>query len=183
MRATFDIAQATLDARKQWGWYLALGILLIVAGAVAIMNGTAATLASLIVLGAVLFIGGIIQILGAFMAHGAGHVILMLLVGILDLVVGAMFVSYPQIGALTVTLLLAAVFVFSGIFRFVAALWLQFPQYGWVAFSGAITFILGALLWSQWPVSATWFIGFAVGVNFIIAGVAWSALAWRLKPA
>jgi uncharacterized membrane protein HdeD (DUF308 family) len=129
----------------------------------------------------VLLIVGVAQIIGAFMARGAGHVILLLLVGILDVVVGLMLLQHPGMGALTLTLLLAALFVFGGIFRFITALWLQLPNYGWVAVSAVITFILGVLLWLQWPFSATWFIGFAVGVNFIVAGIAWLALALQLR--
>jgi uncharacterized membrane protein HdeD (DUF308 family) len=115
------------------------------------------------------------------MARGAGHVILLLLVGFLDIIVGFALLQHPAIGALAITLLLAALFLFGGIFRFVSALWLQFPSYGWVAASGVISFILGVLLWMQWPVSAFWFIGFAVGLNFIFAGIAWTALSLKLK--
>lgn len=176
-----DVAGSVQAAHKQWGWYLTLGVVLVLAGIYAIYSQTAATLASVIVLGAIILTVGLVQIISAFMARGAGHVILLLLVGVLDVVVGVMLMQHPGAGALTVTLLLAALFVFGGIFRFIAALWLQFPQYGWVAFSSAVTFVLGILLWAQWPFSATWFIGFAVGVNFIFAGVAWSAMAWKLK--
>jgi uncharacterized membrane protein HdeD (DUF308 family) len=184
MRTIAEDAAASLrQAHKEWGWYLALGILLILVGVYAIVSGEAATLASVIVLGVVLLIAGVVQIIGAFMARGAGHVILALLVGALDIVVGLMLLQHPGIGALTITLLLSALFVFGGIYRFVTALWLQFPQYGWVAFSGFLTFVLGILLWLQWPVSAFWFIGFVVGLNFIFAGIAWSALALRLKAA
>jgi uncharacterized membrane protein HdeD (DUF308 family) len=174
-------ASSVRDAHKAWGWYMALGVILVLTGIYAIYAGEAATLASVIVLGLVLTIAGVAQVIGAFMARGAGHVILALLVGVLDIVVGIMLLQHPGIGALTITLLLAALFVFGGIYRFVAALWLQFPQYGWVALSGVVSFILGVLLWAQWPLSATWFIGFAVGVNFIFSGVAWAGLAWRLK--
>ncbi|MBV8149301.1 MAG: HdeD family acid-resistance protein [Candidatus Eremiobacteraeota bacterium] len=176
-----DLAGSVQEAHKEWGWYLALGILLVVTGIFAIWSGTAATIASVMVLGGVLCIAGIAQLVSAFMARGAGHVILLLLVGMLDIVVGWMLVQHPDAGALTITLLLAALFVFGGIYRFVAALWLQFPQYGWVALSGLVSFLLGIMLWAQWPVSATWFIGFAVGVNFIFAGVAWSSIAFKLK--
>lgn len=178
MRTVADVASS---ARREWGWYLVLGVILILTGFYAIYAGEAATLASVVVLGLVLLIAGVAQVIGAFMARGAGHMILALLIGVLDIVVGAMLLQHPGIGALTITLLLSALFVFGGIYRFVAALWLRFPQYGWVAFSGVITFILGVLLWMQWPLSAAWFIGFAVGVNFIFAGVAWCGLAWRLK--
>jgi len=68
-------------------------------------------------------------------------------------------------------------------FRFVSALWLRFPQYGMAAVSGVITFILGILLWAKWPSSALWFIGFAVGSNFIFVGLAWSSMALKLKAA
>jgi uncharacterized membrane protein HdeD (DUF308 family) len=176
-----QIAWDVAAAHRQWGWYLAVGILLILVGIYALYAEGLATLASVVALGFVLLIAGVAQIVGAFMARGAGHVILLLLVGFLDMFVGFLLLQHPALGALAITLLLAAVFLFGGIFRFVSALWLQFPNYGWVAASGAISFILGVLLWLQWPVSAFWFIGFAVGLNFIFAGIAWSSLGLRLK--
>lgn len=174
-------ADSIRQAKAHWGWYMAVGIALVVIGLLAILSETAATFATITVLGVLVFIAGIMQIAGAFMTRGAGHIILMLLVGILDLVVGLMLIQHPVAGALTVTLLLAALLVFGGIFRFISALWLQFPHYGVAALSGAVTFVLGLLLWFQWPFSALWFIGFAVGLNFIFAGVAWASLAWKLK--
>ena len=176
-----DVMQSAQEVQKLWGWYLALGIVLILSGAYVIYAGGAGTIASVIALGAILCVAGIAQIVSAFMARSAGHVILLLLVGALDIIVGIMLAQHPGAGALTITLLLATLFVFGGIYRFVAALWLQFPQYGWVAASGIVSVILGILLWNQWPSSASWFIGFAVGINFIFAGVAWSALALKLK--
>ena len=153
-----QIAWDVAEAHRQWGWYLALGILLILVGAYAIYAEGLATLASVYALGIVLLIAGVAQIISAFMARGAGHVILLLLVGFLDLFVGLALLQHPEAGALTVTLLIAALLIFGGIFRFVSALWLQFPNYGWVAASAAITFILGLLVWWQWPTSAYWFI-------------------------
>ena len=176
-----QIASDVAAVHRQWGWYLALGIVLILAGVYALYAEGLATLASVIALGIVLLIAGIAQIVSAFMARGAGHVILLLLIGFLDIIVGFALLQHPALGALTITLLLAALFLFGGIFRFVSALWLQFPNYGWVAASGVISFILGVLLWIQWPISAFWFIGFAVGLNFIFAGIAWTSMALRLK--
>lgn len=174
-----DVAQA----RKDWGWYVALGILLILVGIYAIWAEGAATLASVFALGIVLLIAGIGQLVAAFMARGAGHMILMLLVGVLDIIVGLMLLEHPIGGALVVTLLLAALLVFGGVFRFISALWLQFPNYGWVAAGGVLSTILGILLWAQWPFSAIWFIGFVVGLNFIFAGITWTALGFKLKAA
>jgi len=178
-----DVSGSINEAHKLWGWYVALGIALILLGVYALWAETFATLASVVALGVVLVIAGVAQLIGAFMARGAGHVILLLLGGALEIIVGLMLLQHPVAGALTITLLLAAVFVFGGVFRFISALWLQFPHYGWVAASGAVSFILGVLLWMQWPISAFWFIGFAVGLNFIFAGVAWASLGWKLKAA
>jgi uncharacterized membrane protein HdeD (DUF308 family) len=176
-----QIAMDINAARKQWGWYLALGIVLILAGIVAIWAEGLATLTFVTALGFVLLVAGVAQIIGAFVARGVGQVILTLLVGALDIIVGLMLMEHPVAGALTITLLIAALLVFGGIFRFVSALVLRFPQHGWVAISGVIGVVLGILLWMQWPVSALWFLGFAVGVNLIFAGVAWSSFAFKLK--
>ncbi|HVN70178.1 MAG TPA: DUF308 domain-containing protein [Candidatus Binatia bacterium] len=176
-----DVAGSIQQAHKTWGWYLALGILLILVGVYAIMNDVAASVVSVVVLGVLLIVAGIAQLFGTFMVRGAGHVILLLLVGALDVIVGWMLIQHPELGALFLTVLLAVLFVFGGIYRFVAALWLQFPHYGWVALSGLVTLALGVILWTSWPISGLWFIGIAVGINFIFAGVAWSAMAWKLR--
>lgn len=178
-----DIIAPIKEAHRMWGWYLALGIAMVALGAYCIYAETLATMASVLVIGAVLIVSGFVQLAAAVMSRGAGHIILLLLVGALDIVVGLMLVEHPEFGALILTLFLAALFVFGGVYRFVAALWLQFPHYGWVAFSGLVSFALGVLLWIQWPISAFWFIGLAVGVNLIFAGVAWSSLALKLKKA
>jgi len=78
-------------------------------------------------------------------------------------------------------LFIAALLVISGTFRFFSSLWLQLPGYGWAAFSGALSVLLGILLWAQWPVSAFWFIGFAVGLTFLFDGVAWASLGLKFK--
>jgi uncharacterized membrane protein HdeD (DUF308 family) len=168
-------------AREIWGWYLVLGIILIVVGCYAIWAESIATLASVVLLGALVFVAGIAQVLGAFVVRGAGHVILVLLIGALDVFVGFVLMQHPGLGALAITLFLAALLTVGGIYRFVAALWLRIPHSGWIVVSGFLSFVLGILLWLEWPSSAFWFIGLAVGVNFIMAGLAWCSLAWKLR--
>ncbi|HTJ27531.1 MAG TPA: HdeD family acid-resistance protein [Candidatus Limnocylindria bacterium] len=176
-------ATAEQEFRKEWGWLLAIGIIEIAVGVYCLTSQITATLASVVALGVLLFVVGVAEIVGAFRAHGAGHVILFLLGGLLSIVVGLALMSRPGAGALTVTLLLAAMLVVGGIYRFWAALAIQFPHYGWAAISGVLSCILGVLLWAQWPISALWFIGFIVGLNFIFTGAWLSSLAFRLKNA
>jgi uncharacterized membrane protein HdeD (DUF308 family) len=183
MNQVADLAQGVADARKLWGWYFALGVVMILIGLYCIWAEGIATLASVLVLGVVLFVAGIAQIVGAFVARGAGHVILLLLIGALDIIVGLMILEHPELGALAITLFLAALFIFGGIFRFVSALALQIPNYGWVAAAAVLSIILGILLWTQWPISAIWFIGFVVGLQFVFSGAAWAVMGWKLKSA
>ena len=178
-----DVNAALQDARKEWGWFLALGLGLIVLGIAAIIYEEIATLASISALGVILIIAGLMQLAAAFVARGAGHMVLYLLFGALEVLVGLVLIAHPVAGALIVTLTLAVYLVFSGIFRFVYSLWAQMPHYGWAALTGLLAIALGVLLWAQWPSSAIWFLGFAVGVNFVFAGAVWTALALRLKNA
>jgi len=171
----------TVDTiRKEWGWFLALGLGLIALGVFAIVYEQIATLASVSALGIMLVVAGALQLAAAFRARGAGHVVLYLLFGLLEALAGFVLIGHPIGGALVVTLTLAIYLIFTGTFRFIYALWSQLPGYGWAAFAGVLSIVLGVLLWMQWPTSAVWFLGFAVGVNFVFAGTSFTALALRL---
>ncbi|MBV8154501.1 MAG: DUF308 domain-containing protein [Candidatus Eremiobacteraeota bacterium] len=169
------------EAHSEWGWYLALGIGLILLGAYSLYAAPIATVASVVVIGSIVMLAGFFQVAAAFVARGAGHVILLLLVGVLDVFVGLAAMTHPEMGALALTLFLAVLFVFGGLYRFISAFVLQFPYYGWVAFNGLVTVALGVMLWMQWPISAVWFLGMAVGINLIFAGITWSSIAFKLK--
>jgi uncharacterized membrane protein HdeD (DUF308 family) len=54
------------DVRHKWGWFLALGILLVVLGIVALAYTPAATLACVLVLGWLMFFSGIVEAVHAF---------------------------------------------------------------------------------------------------------------------
>jgi len=65
-------------------------------------------------------------------------------------------------------LLFASFFTVIGIFRLIAAVRLKFPNWGWAVFDGAVTLLLGILLWAEWPVSGFWFLGFTIGIALIL---------------
>jgi uncharacterized membrane protein HdeD (DUF308 family) len=178
-----DVNASLRAVQKEWGWFLVLGLSLIILGVLAIIYEEIATLASIAALGIFLVIGGLMQLAAGFFARGAGHVVLYLLFGALEVLVGLVLFAHPAAGALIVTLWLAVYLIFSGLFRVIYTLWAQMPNSGWAVFAGLLAIALGVLLWMQWPSSAVWFLGFAVGINFIFAGVAWTALALRLRSA
>lgn len=165
------------ELRRDWGWFLALGILLIIVGLIAIGSAFIATFVSVVFLGWLLIIGGVMQLFSAFKMRARQHLFLQLLFGILALVVGILLIANPMSGALTVTLVLAIYFIVSGAFRIGATLGVRYPHWGWYLFSGIVTFVLGVILWWRLPVVGLWFLGFAVGLDMIFHGWSWVALS------
>jgi len=170
--------------RQHWGWLLALGLATVIVGAAAMIITPAATLATVLVLGWLLICSGVIESIYAFQARKWEGVFLHLIGGVLGVVIGLIVVTHPVAGALAWTLLFASFLTVVGIFRLVAAVRMKFPNWGWAAFDGLITGALGLLLWAEWPSSAIWFLGFAVGVSLALRG--WSyvmfAMAIRALP-
>jgi uncharacterized membrane protein HdeD (DUF308 family) len=83
----------------------------------------------------------------------------------------------PLFGLASLTLVLAAYFLVDGIFEIIAAFQIKPKKgWGWVLFSGIAAFLLGYLIWSQWPLSGGWAIGVLVGVNLLLSG--WSMIAF-----
>lgn len=172
------------ELRRQWGWLLALGIVLLVLGLLAVVDSVTATVVSMLYIGWILVVAGIFFAVQAFRFRAHGHLFLHLLNAALALVIGAILVRNPVAAAVTLTLLLAAYFVVAGVFRIVSALSVRVPGWGWGLLNGVITLILGIMVWSQWPVSGLWVIGLFVGIDLIVIG--WSqimtAFAARALP-
>lgn len=163
--------------RQRWGWLLLLGIIMVVLGTVAFFIMPAATLGTVLVLGWLLFISGVIELIQAFRERKSGNLFLHLFGGVLGILVGLLVVTHPVAGAVAWTLLFASFFTVIGIFRIVAALRLKFPHWGWAVFDGVVTLGLGTLLWAEWPWSGLWFIGLAVGVSLVLRGWSYIMLA------
>ncbi len=127
------------NLRHRWGWFLLLGIvmLLIVLGTVAFIIAPAATIGTVMVLGWLIVVSGVIEAVHAFRMRKWGGIFLHLVGGILGVLIGLLIVTHPVAGALAWTLLFASFFTVIGIFRWVAAIRLQFPNWGWAVFDGA----------------------------------------------
>ena len=72
-------------------------------------------------------------------------------------------------------------FIVGGLFQLVGSFIVTSPGWGWQALDGAVTFLLGILLLAQWPVSGLWAIGLFIGIDLILYGCAWKALALSLR--
>ena len=157
--------------RKSRFWLLVLGALLIVVGLVAISASFIATLATVVMLGFLLMIGGAVEIVDAFLGRGWRGFWLHLLTGILYLVLGFLMVQRPLAAAAIFTLMLAAALFVGGLFRIIVALSERFYGWGWVLLNGIISLVLGILIWQEWPEAAYRIIGLFVGIDMLFAGL------------
>ncbi|MCO6045727.1 HdeD family acid-resistance protein [Aeoliella sp. ICT_H6.2] len=169
------------ELRKAWGWLVALGIGLILAGLAAISSPYMGTQIMVVLLGILLIAAGIAQLVSTFHCSGWRGVMLHLLVSILYLVTGFLVLEKPYKGAMGLTLILAAFFLTTGLIRIVVALKERFPGWGWVLLSGAVTALLGIIIWRQFPDSAEWLIGLLVGVDLVFGGWMWVMLGFMFR--
>ncbi len=167
--------------RGEWGWFLALGILLIVLGTFAMSWAALATFAVVLTYGVILVIAGIAQAVGAFWARQWSGFFLHLLEGVLYLVLGMLFLRVPVQAALAVTLLLACFLMVGGLFKIVASLTSRFPNWGWALASGVIDLLLGVMIWLEWPWSGLVVIGIFLGIQMIFHGWFWVMLALGVR--
>ena len=160
--------------RRSWGWLVALGVVLILIGLLAISSPLVPTLATVLFIGGFLLAGGVLQVVAAFASLRSRGFFVHLLAGVLEVVLGFLMVSRPGLAAGVLTLLLAAMFFVGGLVRIIAALSHRFHNWGWVLLNGVVTFVLGILIWQGWPDSATWVIGLFVGIELLFSG--WSCV-------
>jgi uncharacterized membrane protein HdeD (DUF308 family) len=164
------------------GWFTFLGIVLIVAGVVAIAFPFISTIAAKVALGWLFLIGGVAQVIHAFSTQKWSEFLFDLLIGALYVVVGAWLAFLPLTGIITLTILLAAMFVVEGVLEIGMGFRIR-PRAGWVwlVISGIVAIAAGVLIVSGLPGTATWAIGLLVGINMIFSGVSYISLASAVK--
>lgn len=163
---------------EKWGWFLALGIALIVAGLAAIAFPLIGTIAVKIMLGWLFLIGGVLMIMHAFQAPGWQGFLWELLVGILYAVAGAYLAFFPLTGLLTLAILLAVMFIIEGVFEVIQAFRVR-PHEGWgfLLLSGIAALAVGVLITLSLPSSAEWALGLLAGINLLFSGWSYVFLA------
>ena len=172
MAVAARVTQAAISENRTW--FNILGVLLIILGVAAIAFPLLTTIAVKIALGWLFLVGGIVQIAHAFSTKQWSEFFLDFLVGLLYLVVGGWLALFPLTGIVTLTLLLAALFIAQGILEAGMGLRMR-PSVGWVwmLIAGIAALVLGVLIIAHLPSSAAWAIGLLVGIKLIMSGWAY----------
>jgi uncharacterized membrane protein HdeD (DUF308 family) len=156
---------------RSWKGLMAVGIIAIVIGCIAILVPAVASVGTAIFIGWILLIAGAFLVAAAFSAHSVGSLLLRLLWAAITVVVGIWLIVEPHNGTLTLTFVLGVYFLFMGLSRItVAFIGRGQPNAGWVGLSGVCGLLIGILVLVKFPSSADWAIGLLVGIDLIFAG-------------
>jgi uncharacterized membrane protein HdeD (DUF308 family) len=170
--------------RQASTWSILWGVSLIVLGMLAVGSPLLAAVAVNVFVAWLLVLAGVVHLIIAFHAHGAGSMIWKLLVGIAYICFGGYLIAHPVLGVASLTLVLASLFLVEGIFDIVLFFRMRSMQgSSWFLTDGIITLALGLMIYLQWPTSSAWAIGTLVGVSMIISGVTRVMVSFAVRKA
>ena len=178
---TNTTAVAVKRGCHRWGCFLALGILLLGIGILALAFIPVDAFGNVFVLGWLMVATGVFEALYAPCVRGWGGTAIYILGAVLGIPAGLLAVIHPVGGAMVWTLWLAAYFTVLGIFRVMAAVQLRHHSRGWPMADAVVTLALGLVLWALWPDSAIWFLGFAFGFFLMLRGCAMVMFAFAVR--
>jgi len=166
------------------GWSIALGVLLVAAGILALIVPVMAAVAAALYVGWFAVIAGVIAIVVAIRTRSEPNFGWRVAVGVLYVALGFLLVSNPVAGAASLALLVGALMVGSGVVEIMLALKLR-PRagWGWVMANGILSIGLAILIAIGWPLGSLVLIGYLVGFQIIMCGVARIALGMAAKKA
>jgi uncharacterized membrane protein HdeD (DUF308 family) len=177
-----DFSPEMRSLGPKWGWFVALGVVMIIAGGFAFADTILVTLLSVIFIGVALVVGGVFQIIHAFANKGWGAFVLGLLCGALYIIGGFLIMDEPLQGSVIITIFLLAALSVSGVLRIVMALrHREIGGWWFLLLTGILSIALAVLLYMSLPWASLWVLGTVIAVELIFHGVGWVSLGFALR--
>ena len=160
------------DLHRATTWSIVLSVLLIAAGAIAILSPMIAGVAITVVVGWLLIVSGALHLAFAFGSGRAGAVVWQVLLGLAYGFIGVYVLANPVAGLASLTFAIAIYLFVEGVLEFMLSFQLRpAPGSGWLLADGIITLVLAVMIWSTWPSSAAWVVGTLVGISMFFSGI------------
>ncbi len=168
--------------KKNAGLTVVSGIILLIAGTLAILSPFVAGVSITMLVGAMLAVGGIGQCFLAFKTGAFGRGLMVFIVGVLMTITGFYMMNQPIAGLATLTIILMSYLLATGALEIIVAFQLK-PADGWglELFNGIVTLLLGIMLWRQFPLSGAWAIGILFGIKMIFSGLPFVIIGRNVK--
>ena len=167
------MAQAfSTDLKRATSWSMALSVLMIIAGILAIAAPYYAGLTITAVVGWLLLISAVLHLVYAFRGGRATAVIWEILLAVVYGLIGFYVLTNLGVGLASLTFAIAFFLFVEAILELALSYQLRNESgAGWILVDGIITMILAFLIWANWPNSSVWAIGVIVGVSMLFSGI------------
>ena len=177
-----SVASELAPLRAKSGWIVALGVVYVIAGLIALGSVMFATVVTVFVVGIMMLIAGVAEVFNAFQVKSWGKFLVWLLLGLLYIVAGFVTFENPLLAAAVLTLFLGFSLIFSGVMRIFLGFSMKVgTPWMWVVLSGIITLLLGLVIVVHWPVSGLYILGMFLGIDLVIVGIGWIGVGFGLK--
>ncbi len=172
--------------RKNWGWFMALGAVIMLLGIIGLFMPLLFTLGTVVFVGWLFMISGVAEVVHAIVRKGWSGFWGDLLSGLISLAAGVLIVLWPVDAASVLTLIIGVMFLVGGIFRVALGVTTKSPYGVWIILHGVISTLLGLMIVAQWPFDTVWVIGTLVAIDLILNGsrmISLGATARNIPPA
>jgi uncharacterized membrane protein HdeD (DUF308 family) len=160
------------DVKTAATWSIALSVLMIAAGVLAIGVPMYASAAVTIIVGWLLLFSAVFHLALAFTGGRPGAVVGEILLAALYGFIGYYVLTHPAVGLASLTAAITVYLFLEGILEFVLSYMLRpLPGAGWLLFDGIVTLALAVYIVSTWSTSESWVLGLLVGVSMLFSGV------------
>jgi membrane protein HdeD len=157
--------------------FILIGALLLVGGILALANPFAASLAVTTIVGVVFLIGGAAQLWLAVSQPDDPRRLWHGFVGLVALLAGVSLLANPLGGLISLTLLLAILFLVTGLARLAFAFGNRDTPFFWMLLiSGAASVLIALMVFGNFADAAVSLLGLLLGIQIIAEGVALIAL-------
>jgi len=179
------VAEHMRALHAKWGWVVGFGVIALLAGIVALGSDVVlATATAVVIIGVMMLVVGVVEIIAAFGVRTWGRFFFWLILGALYVFAGLICLQNPFEAAAFLTLALGISLIIGGLLRvFLATQMKHGTPWGWVVFSGILSFLLGLMIVAHWPASSAFVLGIFLGIDLIFIGMAWIRMGLALKRA
>jgi uncharacterized membrane protein HdeD (DUF308 family) len=160
------------DVRRVTGWSIALSVLMIIAGLLAIASPLLAGMAVTRIVGWLLLFSGVLHFVYAFRGGGVTAVLWEILLAVVYALVGIYILANPAVGLASLTFAIAFYLFVEAMVEFAASYQMRHVTgAGWLLFDAIVTLLLAFMIGSTWPASKVWAVGTLVGVSMLFSGI------------
>lgn len=170
------------ELASHWGWFVVLGILLLLLGFAALGSAFIVTVATLFLFGIFLIIGGLGHFFHAFSTRNWGGFFWECVGAVLYVLAGIAVMARPLVAGYVFTLFLGCTLLAGGLLRILLAL--QHRDNGswlFLLVSGLIGIVVGGLIIAGLPQDSLVLLGVIIAIELIASGFSWIVFGFALR--